>query len=52
MHGTERNIFMNRKFVTIYGRSTLHEKTEFCKNIKFGSVALALHYSRCLNASL
>ena len=24
--------------VAIYLRSTLHEKTEFCKNVKFGSV--------------
>ena len=30
IYGTKRNtIFTNRKFVTIYVRSTLHEKTEF-----------------------
>ena len=40
MHGTERNIILtNRKFVTIYVRSTLHEKTQFRKNVKFGSVS-------------
>ena len=29
MHGTEGNIFVNRKFATIYARRTLHEKKEF-----------------------
>ena len=29
VHATERNIFTNTKFVTIYVRSTLHEKMEF-----------------------
>ena len=47
IHGTERNIFTNRKFV----RGTLHEKTEFSKNVKFGSVALAFHYGSYFNAS-
>ena len=49
MHGTERNIiFTYRKFVTIYAGSNLHEKTEFCKNIKFGSV----YYGSCFNVGL
>ena len=52
MHGTERNIFTNRKFLTIYVRSTLREITEFCKNVKYGSVALAFQYGSCFNASL
>ena len=43
---------MNRKFVTIYVRSTLMEKTKFCKNVKFDSVALAFHYGSCFNSSL
>ena len=43
---------MNRNFLTIYVRSTLHEKTKFCKNVKIGSVALAFHYGSCFNASL
>ena len=53
MHGTDRNIiFTNRKFVTIYVRSTLYQKTEFCKDVKFGSIALALHYGSYFNTSL
>ena len=44
--------FTNRKFVTIYLCSILHEKTEFCKNVKFGLVALAFHYGSCFYASL
>ena len=43
--------FYDRKFVTIYVLSTLHDKTEFCMNVKFGSVALAFHYDSCFNAS-
>ena len=27
-------------------------KRSFCKNVKFGSVALAIHYVSCFNASL
>ena len=27
-------------------------KQSFCKNVKFGSVALAFHYASCFNASL
>ena len=36
----EKYFFTNRKFVTIHLRSTLLEKTEIWKNVKFGSVAL------------
>ena len=55
MHGTKRKlIFTNRKLVTKYVRrkKRKHEKTEFYKNVKFGSVNLAFHYSSCFNASL
>ena len=53
MHGTEKNIILTHgKFVTIYLRSTLHDTTEFCKNTKFGTVALGFHYGSCFNASL
>ena len=48
----QKSIFTGRKFVPIYVRSTLHEKTEFCQNVKFGSVALAFHYGSSFNASL
>ena len=35
-YGTERNIiFTNRKFVAIYVRSTLQEKTEFLQERQF-----------------
>ena len=41
IHATEKNItFRNR----IYMWRTLHEKTEFCKNVKFDSIILAFHY--------
>ena len=43
---------MSKKFVTMYVQSTLHEKTEFCKKIKFGSAALAFHYVSGFNANL
>ena len=33
-------------------RSTLHEKTEFCKNVKFASAALAFLYGSYFNANL
>ena len=52
IYGTERNIFTNKKFETIYVRSILYEKMEFYKNVKFGLVALASHYGSCFNASL
>ena len=42
-------MFMKRKFVTIYVHSTL---LKFCKNVKFGLVALAFHYGSCFNVSL
>ena len=45
-------IFTNRKFGTIHVPSTLDEKTEFCKKIKFGSVTLAFHYGSCFNTIL
>ena len=49
IHGTERNIiFTSRKFVTIYVHSTLHEETEFYKEVKFGSV----YHGSCFNATL
>ena len=32
-------IFNNSKLVTIYVRSNLQKKTQFFKNVKFGSVA-------------
>ena len=51
IYGTEINIFTNRKFVTIYIRITSHEKTKFCKNVKFGSFSLAFLYVSCFNAS-
>ena len=36
IHDTDKNIiFTKRKFLTIYERSTLRKKTEFCKNVKF-----------------
>ena len=37
-----RQIFTNKKFVIIM----------LCRNVIFGSVALAFHYGRCFNASL
>ena len=46
MHGTERNIFANRKFVTIYVR---REKGSLCNNFKFGLGKLAFHYVSCFN---
>ena len=47
IHDTEKNIiFTKRKFVTIYECSTLHKKTEFCKNVKFDV------YGSCFNVSL
>ena len=36
----------------MYVRNTLQEKTKFCKNVDFGSVALAFHYGSCFDASL
>ena len=39
MHGTERDIHMNRKFVTIYVRSTLLEKTEFLQERQIWNLA-------------
>ena len=49
IHGTDRNIiFTSRKFVTIYVHSTLHEETEFYKEVKFGSV----YHGSCFNATL
>ena len=35
MHGIERNILKNRKFATLYVRSTLHEKTELLQKRQF-----------------
>ena len=49
--GTERNLFTNREFVTIYVGSTLHEKTKFRKNVTFDWIVLAFHNVSCFNAS-
>ena len=38
--------------ITIYVCSPLHEKTEFCKNVKFSLVPYAFHYGSCFNATL
>ena len=44
VHGTERKYFFyGLEYVTIYVRSILCEKKEFCKNVKSGSV----HYGSC-----
>ena len=53
IHDTERNTnFTNVKVVAMYARSFLLEKTEFFKNVKSGSVALAFHFGSCYNAIL
>ena len=44
--------FSNRKFVTIYVRSTLHKETEFLQERQFWFGPLAFHYGSCFNASL
>ena len=36
-------LLLQMENVAIYLRSTLHEKTEFCKNVKFGSAVLVFH---------
>ena len=48
----QRNIFTNRKFITIYVRSNYTGKRSFCKNVNFDSVPLALHGGSCFSASL
>ena len=43
-HGTEGNIFMNKKCVAMYVRSTLQEKAEFLKERQFwfGRLSISL----------
>ena len=52
MLGIERNIFTNKEFVTIYERSTLHEKTEFLQEHQIWLGCLSIPYVSCFNASL